>query len=129
MFYYCYEIIKRLCVFPDFKLYISQYLQLFLKHFYQIKEIFVEEFLWEILTNNHAAILHELPADDISLNVEKFNESYQKDGVIVDCPGSCYIKLLRFFSFSGKQSIKVNQDLVKKLFFNPSNKCIIYFSC
>ena len=41
VFYYCYEIIKRLCVFPDFKLYISQYLQLFLKHFYQIKETFV----------------------------------------------------------------------------------------
>ena len=58
VFYYCYEVLKRLCEFPDLKLYISQNLQLFLEHFYQVKETFVEEFLWVILTHNHTAILH-----------------------------------------------------------------------
>ena len=60
------------------------------------------------------------------MNIEKFNEESQKEES--EDPGSAYIKLLRFFCFSGTQSVRVNQDLVKRLFFSPSNLFLIFLS-
>lgn len=119
IFELCYQILLELCVFPDIKIYASQWLHIFLQQFYAIKEPFVENFLWKVFENNHISITSEIRKSDIGHAAESFITSTSVN--------SGYIKLVRCFCYCGKESIRSNQDAVKALLFREENKYLMRF--